>query len=84
VLFKRTSNDESQLGCTGHINVWIVVQRKNLVLEIQVQSFVELQILYLLGYKGNFFTNRKSEKNAPRFSAIYSGPSVTISSFFQT
>jgi hypothetical protein len=59
VLFKRTSNDESQLECTEHINVWIAVQRKILVLEIQLQSFVELQILYLLGYKGNFFTDRK-------------------------
>jgi hypothetical protein len=66
----------SQLEYTGHMNVWIAVQRKNLVLKIQVHSLVEFQILYLLGYKGNFFTNRKSEKNAPRFSAIYSGSPI--------
>jgi len=64
------------------MKVWIVLQGKNLVLEIQLLSFVELQILYLLGYKGSFFTNRKSEKNAAKVRAIYSGPHV-IYIFYQ-
>ncbi len=61
------------------MNLLNLAPTKKTYLKNKLDSFVELEILYLLAHKRNVFTNRKWQNNAPKFTAICSGLPVSIS-----
>ena len=69
-------NRKSQLINSIDVSFLDLAPTRKTYLKNQVNSFVELEILYLLAKEGIFLMKKKREKNALRFSAISPGTPV--------
>jgi hypothetical protein len=69
-------NKKSQLGVRVGTNLLHIVTTRNICRKNKLVSFVELEILYRLVYKGDLSCRRNDRKNEFTFSPIYYGPPV--------